>query len=131
MSMNDPVADMLTRIRNAITANKVSVSMPSSKAKVAIAQVLKDEGFINEFTISDDPGKPTLDIVIKYYMGKPVIEMIKRISSPGLRVYKRKDELPVVKGGLGIAIVSTSSGLMTERKARKEGYGGEVICYVA
>ena len=129
--MNDPVADMLTRIRNAIAATKVSVSMPSSKAKVAIAQVLKDEGFIDGFAVSDDPSKPTLDISIKYYMGKPVIEMIKRISSPGLRVYKHKDELPVVKGGLGIAIVSTSSGLMTERKARKEGFGGEIICYVA
>ena len=131
MSMNDPIADMLTRIRNALSAEKVSVSMPSSKQKVAIAELLKEEGFINDFKVEGEKEKPTLNIALKYYQGKPVIEQIKRVSSPGLRVYKSKDDLPQVKGGLGIAVVSTSKGLMTDAKARKAGHGGEVICIVA
>ena len=131
MSMNDPIADMLTRIRNALSAEKVSVDMPSSKQKVAIADLLKAEGFINEYSVGDVDGKPTLTIDLKYYSGKPVIEMLKRVSRPGLRVYKGKDELPQVMGGLGVAIVSTSTGLMTDKDARKAGHGGEVVCYVA
>ena len=131
MSMNDPIADMLTRIRNALAAGKVSVDMPSSKQKVAIAELLKDEGFINGASVSDVDGKPVLNIELKYYMGKPVIEQIKRASRPGLRIYKSKDDIPNVMGGLGVAIVSTSSGLMTDKAARKAGRGGEVICYVA
>lgn len=131
MSMNDPIADMLTRVRNALTAEKVTVDMPSSKQKVAIADLLKAEGFISEFAVNDVDGKPTLTIDLKYYAGKPVIELIKRVSRPGLRVYKGKDELPQVMGGLGVAIVSTSTGLMTDKDARKAGRGGEVICYVA
>jgi small subunit ribosomal protein S8 len=129
--MNDPIADMLTRIRNALSAEKVTVDMPSSKQKVAIAELLKQEGYINGFAVNDMGGKPMLTIDLKYYAGKPVIETIKRVSSPGLRVYKSKGDLPQVMGGLGIAIVSTSSGLMTEKAARKAGQGGEVICYVA
>lgn len=131
MSMNDPIADMLTRIRNALAAGKVSVDMPSSKQKIAIANLLKDEGFINGSSVSDADGKPVLSIDLKYYMGKPVIEYIKRASRPGLRLYKGKDEIPDVMGGLGVAIVSTSKGLMTDKAARKAGRGGEVICYVA
>ena len=131
MSMNDPIADMLTRVRNALSAEKVTVDMPSSKQKIAIADLLKAEGFINEYAVNDDDGKPTLTIDLKYYAGKPVIELIKRVSRPGLRVYKGKDELPQVMGGLGMAIVSTSTGLMTDKDARKAGHGGEVICYVA
>lgn len=131
MSMNDPIADMLTRIRNALSAEKVSVDMPSSKQKVAVAELLKKEGFINDFSVSDGDGKPTLTVDLKYYQGKPVIDMIKRVSRPGLRVYKSKDDLPQVMGGLGVAIVSTSSGLMTDKAARQAGHGGEVICYVA
>jgi len=129
--MNDPIADMLTRIRNALSAGKVAVDMPSSKQKVAIAEVLKSEGFVNDFTVNDVEGKSVLSIDLKYYQGKPVIEMIKRVSSPGLRVYKSKDDLPSVMGGLGVAIVSTSNGLMTDKAAKKAGHGGEVICYVA
>ena len=131
MSMNDPIADMLTRIRNALSAEKVTVDMPSAKQKVAIAELLKQEGFINDYSISDAGAKPVLTIDLKYYAGKPVIEMIKRVSSPGLRIYKSKDDLPQVMGGLGVAIVSTSNGLMTDKAARKAGHGGEVICYVA
>lgn len=131
MSMNDPIADMLTRVRNALSAEKVTVDMPSSKQKVAIADLLKAEGFINEYAVDDGDGKPTLTIDLKYYAGKPVIELLKRVSRPGLRVYKGKDELPQVMGGLGVAIVSTSTGLMTDKDARKAGHGGEVICYVA
>jgi len=131
MSMNDPIADMLTRIRNALSAEKVTVDMPSSKQKVAIAELLKQEGFINDYSVSDAGEKPVLRVDLKYYAGKPVIETIKRVSSPGLRVYKSKDDIPQVMGGLGIAIVSTSSGLMTDKAARKAGHGGEVICYVA
>lgn len=131
MSMNDPIADMLTRIRNALSAEKVTVDMPSSKQKIAIAELLQAEGFITGYSVNDADGKPTLTIDLKYYSGKPVIELIKRVSRPGLRVYKGKDELPQVMGGLGVAIVSTSTGLMTDKDARKAGRGGEVICYVA
>lgn len=131
MSMTDPIADMLTRIRNALSAGKLTVSMPSSKQKIAIAKLLKDEGYINNVSVADIDGKPVLEIALKYYEGKPVIETINRVSSPGLRVYMRKDELPKVLGGLGIAVVSTSKGLMTDRAARKAGHGGEVICTVA
>ena len=131
MNVTDPIADMLTRIRNALSAEKVTVDMPSAKQKVAIAELLKQEGFINDYSISDAGAKPVLTIDLKYYAGKPVIEMIKRVSSPGLRIYKSKDDLPQVMGGLGVAIVSTSNGLMTDKAARKAGHGGEVICYVA
>ena len=130
MSMSDPIADMLTRVRNALSVGKISVSMPSSKQKVAIATVLKEEGYIKDFKPSDGD-KPTLEIELKYYEGKPVIEFLQRVSRPGLRVYKNKTELPQVMGGLGVAIVSTSAGLMTDRNARKSGYGGEIICYVS
>jgi small subunit ribosomal protein S8 len=129
--MNDPIADMLTRIRNALSAEKVSVGMPSSKLKVAIAKLLKEEGFINDYSVQEEGTKPHLNIALKYYEGKPVIEQLKRVSRPGLRVYKNKNEVPAVMGGLGIAIVSTSNGLMTDRQARKAGHGGEVVCYVA
>jgi small subunit ribosomal protein S8 len=128
--MQDPIADMLTRIRNGQTANKTAVSMPSSKLKVAIANLLKEEGFIEEFKIEGDT-KPTLEIVLKYFQGKPVVETIQRISRPGLRIYKKKDALPKVMAGLGIAVVSTSKGVMTDRAARQAGLGGEIICYVA
>jgi len=131
MSMTDPIADMLTRIRNALAAGKLTVVMPSSKQKVAIAKLLKEEGFVNESSVQDIDGKPVLEISLKYYEGKPVIDMVKRVSRPGLRIYKGKDDLPTVMNGLGIAVVSTSNGLMTDRTARKAGCGGEVICYVA
>jgi small subunit ribosomal protein S8 len=131
MSMTDPIADLLTRIRNGLSANKAEVSMPASKVKKSIAQVLKDEGYIVDFSIQDIDGKPTLKITLKYYQGKPVIDSINRASRPGLRIYKGKDELPTVMGGLGIAIVSTSAGVMTERAARKAGHGGEVLCTVS
>ena len=130
MSMSDPIADMFTRIRNAQGARKKSVSMPSSKTKCAIAQVLKDEGYITDYKVDGD-AKPVLAIELKYYQDRPVIDLIQRYSRPGLRQYRGKDELPKVKGGLGIAIVSTSKGLMTDRAARAAGHGGEVICYVA
>lgn len=131
MSMTDPIADMLTRIRNALAAGKLTVAMPSSKQKVAIANLLKEEGYISEASVQDIDGKPVLEINLKYYEGKPVIDLIERISRPGLRVYKGKDEIPTVMNGLGIAVVSTSNGLMTDRAARKAGHGGEVVCYVA
>ena len=131
MSMSDPIADMLTRIRNGQAAKKVAVSMPSSKLKQAIAQVLKDEGYVSDSNVSDVDGKPALVIQLKYFEGKPVIEKITRVSRPGLRVYKGKDELPTVRAGLGVAIISTSAGVMTERAARAAGQGGEVIAYVA
>ena len=131
MSMTDPIADMLTRIRNAQLAEKAEVRMPSSKVKVSIAKVLKDEGYINGYAVEDNAGKATLAIELKYYQGQPVISMIRRISSPGLRSYKGKDELPKVQDGLGIAIVSTSHGVMTDRAARAAGHGGEILCYVA
>jgi len=131
MSMTDPIADMLTRIRNALGAQKQEVSMPSSKLKANIAQLLKDEGFISDFSVESSGGKSELKIALKYYQGKPVIEELRRVSRPGLRQYKAKDELPKVRGGLGIAIVSTSAGLMTDRAARKAGHGGEVLCFVS
>jgi small subunit ribosomal protein S8 len=131
MSMSDPIADMLTRIRNGQTANKSSVRMPASKKKLAIAKVLKDEGYIADFSEVDFNDKPGLEVVLKYFQGEPVIEFVKRVSRPGLRIYKSRDELPKVRGGLGIAIVSTSKGVMTDREARKQGHGGEVIAFVA
>jgi len=129
--MTDPIADMLTRIRNAQMAEKVSVSMPSSKLKVSIAKVLKDEGYIDDFAVRENGGKSELDIALKYYAGRPVIERIERISKPGLRVYKGKDDLPRVMNGLGVAIVSTPKGVMTDRRARASNVGGEVLCVVA
>jgi len=129
--MSDPIADMLTRIRNALASNKLTVSMPSSKKKVAIAEVLKDEGFVHEYSVEDVDGKSMLTVQLKYFDGRPVIEMIKRVSRPGLRIYKSRDDLPQVMGGLGVAIISTSKGLMTDRAARQAGHGGEVLCYVA
>ncbi len=131
MSMSDPIADMLTRIRNAQQVNKNSVSMPSSKVKIAIANVLKEEGYIESFGVKEEGGKAELNIALKYYVGRPVIERLERVSRPGLRIYKGRDELPSVMNGLGVAIVSTSRGVMTDRKARATGVGGEVICYVA
>jgi small subunit ribosomal protein S8 len=131
MSMSDPIADMLTRIRNAQLAEKLSVAMPSSRVKTSIAQVLKDEGYIEEFKVRNEDGKPTLEIALKYYAGEPVIEKIERVSRPGLRIYKGRDEIPKIMNGLGIAIVSTSKGVMTDRKARATGIGGEVLCIVA
>ena len=131
MTMSDPIADMLTRIRNAQATNKVSVSMPTSKMKVGIAKVLKDEGFINDYRVNENGGKPQLEIVLKYFEGHGVIDSMKRVSRPGLRQYRRKDDLPRVLDGLGIVIVSTSKGIMTDAAARAEGQGGEVICYVA
>jgi small subunit ribosomal protein S8 len=128
--MSDPIADMLTRIRNALAANKISVSMPSSKVKVAIAKVLEDEGYIKSSSVSSDK-KPVLTIDLKYYQGKPVIELIKRASRPGLRQYKGASDIPQVWDGLGVSIVSTSKGIMTDSAARKIGQGGEVLCYVA
>jgi small subunit ribosomal protein S8 len=129
--MSDPIADMLTRIRNAQGVQKTAVVMPSSKVKVAIATVLKDEGYIEDFAVSEDAGKAELKIGLKYYAGRPVIERLERVSRPGLRIYKGKDEIPSVMNGLGVAIVSTPKGVMTDRKARATGVGGEVICYVA
>jgi small subunit ribosomal protein S8 len=131
MSMCDPVADMLTRIRNAQQSEKQSVTMPSSKLKVAIAGVLKDEGYIDDFAVRGDPGRALLEIGLKYYAGKPVIERIERVSRPGLRIYRPTGDLPRVMNGLGVAIVSTSKGVMTDRKARGLGVGGEVLCIVA
>ena len=130
MSMQDPIADMLTRIRNGQTANKVAISMPSSKLKVAIANVLAAEGYIESVKVLRG-AKPELEITLKYFQGKPVVESIQRVSRPGLRIYKRKDELPKVMGGLGVAVISTSKGVMTDRAARQAGLGGEIICYVA
>ncbi|QJR81514.1 30S ribosomal protein S8 [Alteromonas pelagimontana] len=130
MSMQDPIADMFTRIRNGQMAQKVTVTMPSSKLRVAIAEVLKAEGYISEFAVSGDV-KPALEVTLKYFEGKHVIDTIERVSRPGLRIYKKKDELPKVMGGLGIAIVSTSKGVMTDRAARRAGMGGEIIGYVA
>ncbi|MEX3547915.1 MAG: 30S ribosomal protein S8 [Burkholderia sp.] len=131
MSMSDPIADMLTRIRNAQMVEKVSVAMPSSKVKIAIAQVLKDEGYIDDFTVKTEGAKAELNIVLKYYAGRPVIERLERVSKPGLRVYSGRNDIPQVMNGLGVAIVSTPKGVMTDRKARATGVGGEVICYVA
>ena len=131
MSMSDPIADMLTRIRNAQLVQKAVVLVPSSKVKVAIAQVLQDEGYIDGFKVKVDGAKSVLEVVLKYYAGKPVIERIERVSRPGLRVYKGCDAIPQVMNGLGVAIVTTPKGVMTDRKARQTGVGGEVLCYVA
>jgi len=131
MAMSDPIADMLTRIRNAQLAEKASVSMPSSKVKVAIAAVLKEEGYVEKFAVNPAGGKPILDIELKYYAGRPVIERIERISKPGLRIYKACEDIPRVMNGLGVAIVSTPKGVMTDRKARASKVGGEVLCIVA
>ncbi len=130
MSMQDPIADMLTRIRNGQAANKVAINMPSSKLKVAIANVLAAEGYIESVKVLEG-AKPELEITLKYFQGKPVVESIQRVSRPGLRIYKRKDELPKVMGGLGVAVISTSKGVMTDRAARQAGLGGGIICYVA
>jgi small subunit ribosomal protein S8 len=131
MSMSDPIADMLTRIRNAQMVEKTSVAMPSSKLKAAIAQVLQDEGYIDGFAVKSTSGKSELEISLKYYAGRPVIERIERVSRPGLRVYKGRHDIPQVMNGLGVAIVTTPKGVMTDRKARAAGIGGEVLCYVA
>jgi small subunit ribosomal protein S8 len=129
--MTDPVSDMLTRIRNGQKARKVSVSMPSSTVKIAVANVLKDEGYITDFEASGEGTKKTLSVELKYFEGAPVIEKVQRVSKPGLRIYRGKDDLPKVLGGLGIAIVSTSAGVMSDRQAREQGIGGEVICVVS
>jgi len=131
MSMTDPIADMLTRIRNAQMTERAVVAMPSSKVKVSIAKVLKDEGYIEGYKVASETSKPVLEIALKYHAGRPVIEKIERVSTPGLRIYKQKDDIPRVMNGLGIAIVSTSHGVMTDRKARASGIGGEVLCIVA
>ncbi|MDD5390824.1 MAG: 30S ribosomal protein S8 [Gallionellaceae bacterium] len=131
MSMSDPIADMLTRIRNGQMVEKVTVKMPSSKLKNAIAQVLKDEGYIDDYKVHENGGLPEMEVALRYYAGRPVIEKIERISRPGLRIYKGHDNLPRVMNGLGVAIVSTSQGVMTDRKARSLGVGGEVLCVVA
>jgi len=131
MSMSDPIADMLTRIRNAQSANKSEVTMPSSKVKQQIASVLKDEGYIASFETSSEDNKVNLTVALKYFEGKAVIDELKRISRPGLRIYKNAEELPKIKSGLGIAVISTSKGIMTDRAARKAGVGGEVMCYVS
>jgi small subunit ribosomal protein S8 len=129
--MTDPISDMLTRIRNGQKARKVSVSMPASKVKIAVANVLKDEGYITGFETSGEGAEQTLSVELKYFEGTPVIEKVDRISKPGLRIYRGKDELPKVLGGLGIAIVSTSAGVMSDRQAREQGIGGEVLCVVS
>ncbi len=131
MSMSDPIADMLTRLRNGQQIGKAVVSIPASKLKVAIAKLLEEEGYIKGFSVSEAGSKSSLDVDLKYFQGKPVIDMIQRVSRPGLRIYKGSDELPKVRGGLGVAIISTSQGLMTDRAARSAGHGGEVLAYVA
>lgn len=131
MSMTDPIADMLTRIRNAQASGKTNVVMPSSKVKVAIAEVLRDEGYIDGFVVEPNDGKPQMNVSLRYYAGQPVIERIERVSRPGLRIYRGVQDIPKVMNGLGIAIVSTSKGVMTDRKARATGVGGEVLCIVA
>jgi small subunit ribosomal protein S8 len=131
MSMSDPISDMLTRIRNAQMAEKATVAMPSSKLKVAIAKVLKDEGYVDDFAVRENDGKPQLEIGLKYYAGRPVIERIERVSKPGLRIYRGAGDIPRVMNGLGVAIVSTPQGVMTDRKARASHVGGEVLCIVA
>ncbi len=131
MSMSDPIADLLTRIRNGQSSSKEKISLPASKVKAALVKVLKEEGYISDFSLSEENGHKVLVVVLKYYQNKPVIESIKRISRPGLRIYKSKDDLPKVQGGLGIGIVSTSMGVMTDRAARKLGQGGELLCTVS
>ena len=129
--MTDPIADMLTRIRNGLTASKIAVTMPGSRVKTAIARVLKDEGYIKDFEATTDGSKPVLTVTLKYHQGQPVISKLRRESRPGLRVYRNKGELPTVIGGLGVAIISTSKGIMTDREARAAGIGGEVLCTVS
>lgn len=131
MSMQDPIADMLTRIRNGLERNKKSVSIPSSKLKVAISKTMKDEGYISDFNVSESGGKQTLSIELKYFEGRPVIESIERVSKPSLRKYSSRDDLPRVLGGFGTAIVSTSNGVMTDKAARDQGLGGEILCYIS
>jgi len=131
MSMSDPISDMLTRIRNGQSAGKANVRMPASKKKLAVAKVLMDEGYIADVSTLEENKKPVMDVTLKYFQGEPVIEKLQRVSRPGLRIYKGKGDLPKVRGGLGVAIISTSKGLMTDREARKQGHGGEVIAYVA
>jgi small subunit ribosomal protein S8 len=131
MSMTDPIADFLTRIRNGQSSGKAEVTCPSSRMKVALANVLKNEGYIEDFAVSSDDGKHTMRVQLKYYEGRPVIDRLERVSKPGLRVYKGKDELPSILGGLGVVIVSTSKGVMTGRQARQDGHGGEVLCIVS
>lgn len=131
MSMTDPIADFLTRIRNGQSSGKPEINVPASKAKLAIAKVLKEEGYIEDFSENPNEGKPMLAVQLKYYQGRPVIDRLERVSRPGLRVYRGKDDLPAILGGLGIAIVSTSQGVMTDRQARAAGHGGEVLCIVS
>lgn len=131
MSMSDPIADMLTRIRNGQSAGKQTVCMPASKLKKSVAEVLRDEGYILGYEDTEIDGKPALEVKLKYFQGTPVIEVLRRVSRPGLRIYKGRDELPKVRGGLGVAIISTSKGVMADRQAREQGHGGEVIAYVA
>jgi small subunit ribosomal protein S8 len=131
MSMSDPVSDMLTRIRNAQMVGHTEVVMPASRLKAAIAQVLKDEGYIEDFALRDNGAKKELHIGLKYYAGRPVIERLERVSKPGLRVYKGREDIPRIMNGLGVAILSTSRGVMTDRKARADGVGGEILCIVA
>lgn len=131
MSMTDPIADFLTRIRNGQLAGKTEVAAPASRIKLALAKVLKEEGYIEDFAIAEKAAKPTVTVRLKYYQGRPVIDHLERVSRPGLRVYKAKDELPKVLGGMGVAIISTSRGLMTDREARAAGHGGEVLCIVS
>jgi small subunit ribosomal protein S8 len=130
MSMTDPIADMLTRIRNGQTARQTQVTMPASKKKLAVAKVLEQEGYVANVAVEDTEGKKTMTIELKYYQDRPVIERLQRVSRPGLRIFKRADQLPVVQGGLGVAIVSTSQGVMTNRQAKAAGQGGEVLCIV-
>jgi small subunit ribosomal protein S8 len=131
MSMTDPIADFLTRIRNGQRAGKPEVAVPSSRVKLALAKVLKDEGYIDDFSAASEGSKSTLTVRLKYYQGRPVIDRLERVSRPGLRVYKGKDELPKILGGMGVAIISTSNGLMSDREARAGGHGGEVLCIVS
>ena len=131
MSMTDPIADFLTRIRNGQLSGKVEVAAPASRIKLALAKVLKDEGYIEDFAVDGDSTKPTVKVRLKYYQGRPVIDRLERVSRPGLRVYRAKDELPKILGGMGVAIISTSRGVMTDREARAAGHGGEVLCIVS
>lgn len=131
MSMTDPIADFLTRIRNGQSSGKTEITCPASKMKLALANVLRGEGYIGDFTVSEEGGKSTLRVELKYYEGRPVIDRLERVSKPGLRIYKGKDELPTILGGLGVVIVSTSKGVMTGRQARQDGHGGEVLCIVS
>jgi small subunit ribosomal protein S8 len=131
MSMTDPIADFLTRIRNGQLSGKPEIAAPASRIKLALAKVLKDEGYIEDFAVDGDSKKPTVKVRLKYYQGRPVIERLERVSRPGLRIYKAKDELPKILGGMGVAIISTSKGVMTDREARASGHGGEVLCIVS